>query len=309
MKKLYKFNGIFYNSYIEVLFIIFNFFIICFSVNFLKNHLLFTFEINKLEKFPINNKFCLIKKEILKNENILLNRMIVLNYVIFYFRTCIMQNFSKNIFSILILILSFLFSIGYFIFGMWRKTKIRFIFFFSIFKEILFLIYMIITFLNFFPMIFLDVFYILTYFFDIFNTFLTVFIIYNLNKRKKKNKNKTKNELNTKFKNKIHSENRNNFKIKKAFMKYPKNNFIINTEINSQNDFQYQKSQSKNNCEKNLINSDDIEIKNKKKNDNWIHQNKKKENLYKEKKIKNNKKEKLYKIQTEEFSINEKKKT
>ena len=210
IKKLFLFHGIFKNPSIEILFIIFNFLIITFMINYLKSQIIYTINIKKNIKreikIKINKKFCLIKQENLIKEDILLNRMIILNYIIFYFRTYIMQNFGKNLLIQIILGITSLILIVNLLYAIFQKTKIKIIFFFGFFNEILFFIYFIIGSLNFSGMLILNTFYITTYVFDIINTFVTILIIYKLKK-----KNFEKNFKNRNF----------NFKARKKSKIYP----------------------------------------------------------------------------------------
>ena len=189
-KKVYLFHNLYINTITEILFVFFSLFIILKSFLILKNQLDFTKQNSLYEDIDYKNRYNVLKKKKFRNEDIIINRLIIYNYLLFFFRSYILQNYFNSILVINILILlSCIFFIIYLSVKIYFKSKIRIIIFFLLLTEIFFLVYFCLG-LNFLkkyiPDVVLNIFFIICYFFKVLEQFVNFISIYYFNKKGKK---------------------------------------------------------------------------------------------------------------------------
>lgn len=196
-KKIFLFHNLFKNSFLEFGFIFFTFFFIFKTFHDLKKQFDFTRQNKNYEDIQYDNKFIILKKIKYRKDDIILNRLMIYNYIIFFFRSFILQNYFENLIIVRSLIfLSFLIFITYIIFQITKKNNIYLIFWIFLANESIFLIYFFLGILysrNYIPDLLLNFLYILCYVGKFSESIVIFVFVYSKNKIRKKIKNKKMN--------------------------------------------------------------------------------------------------------------------
>ena len=189
-KKFFLFHNLFRNIFIELLYFFFTLLFILVTFCHLKDQIDFTRQNEKYEDIQYDSEFVILKKKIHRKDDIILNRILIYNYILFFFRSFILQNYFENCLLVKIMIfISFLIFIVYLLVRLILKNKVRLIIFFIFVNEIIFLAYFIFGldfFKNIVPNAFLNFLYIVCYLGKCIENFVVAFFIYSKNKVKKK---------------------------------------------------------------------------------------------------------------------------
>ena len=188
-KKFFIFHNLFFNNFVEIAFFIFYFLFISITFCHLKDQFDFTRQNENYEDIQYDSEFVILKKKKYRTEDNILNRFIITNYLMFFFRSYILQNYFENPTAVKIIIFtSFVVYIIFCIFILVQKNRIKKIIFCFLSNEIIFLGYFILG-LDFFekivPDIVLNVLYLFCYVGKFLENCFLLVVLYFLNKVQK----------------------------------------------------------------------------------------------------------------------------